>query len=92
MLGELEMPILDLFCFQVAISSFQHEHSCRGTETEEQVQKRLSNAKAEIEQGQSSGIFDHTLYNDDLEECYKSLKVLVLIRCILLHSANSCSI
>lgn len=49
----------------------------RGTETEEQVLKRLKNAKAEIEQGQSSGIFDHMLYNDNLEECYKSLKVYV---------------
>jgi guanylate kinase len=49
----------------------------RGTETEEQVLKRLRNAKAEIEQGQSSGIFDHILYNDDLEECYKSLKKLL---------------
>lgn len=49
----------------------------RGTETEEQVLKRLRNAKAEIEQGQSSGIFDHMLYNDNLEDCYKSLKVVV---------------
>ncbi|PON91714.1 Guanylate kinase [Trema orientale] len=49
----------------------------RGTETEEQVLKRLRNAKVEIEQGQSSGIFDHILYNDDLEECYKSLKKLL---------------
>ncbi|XP_062117666.1 guanylate kinase 2-like [Humulus lupulus] len=49
----------------------------RGTETEEQVLKRLRNAKAEIEQGQSSGIFDHILYNDDLEECYQSLKKLL---------------
>ncbi|TQE10936.1 hypothetical protein C1H46_003509 [Malus baccata] len=44
------------------------------TETEEQVLKRLRNAKAEIEQGQSSGIFDHMLYNDNLEDCYQSLK------------------
>lgn len=49
----------------------------RGTETEEQVLKRLRNAKAEIEQGQSSDIFDHMLYNDNLEDCYKSLKVVV---------------
>lgn len=47
----------------------------RGTETEEQILKRLRNAKAEIEQGTSSGIFDHTLYNDNLEQCYENLKV-----------------
>ena len=48
---------------------------CRGTETEEQILKRLRNAEAEIEQGKSSGIFDHFLYNDKLEECYENLKV-----------------
>ena len=47
----------------------------RGTETEEQILKRLRNAKSEIEQGHSSGIFDHIVYNDNLEKCYKTLKV-----------------
>ncbi|KAB5551809.1 hypothetical protein DKX38_009120 [Salix brachista] len=49
----------------------------RGTETEEQILKRLQNAKKEMEQGQSSGIFDHILYNDNLDECYESLKKLL---------------
>ncbi|RDX96458.1 Guanylate kinase 2 [Mucuna pruriens] len=49
----------------------------RGTETEEQVLKRLRNAQNEIEQGKSSGIFDHILYNDNLEECYENLKKLL---------------
>ncbi|KAK3217790.1 hypothetical protein Dsin_011760 [Dipteronia sinensis] len=49
----------------------------RGTESEEQILKRLRNAEAEIEQGKSSGIFDHTLYNDNLEECYENLKKLL---------------
>ncbi|KAL5124388.1 Guanylate kinase 2 [Glycine soja] len=49
----------------------------RGTETEEQVLKRLRNAQAEIEQGKSSGIFDHILYNGKLEECYENLKKLL---------------
>ncbi|KAK6945305.1 Guanylate kinase/L-type calcium channel beta subunit [Dillenia turbinata] len=46
----------------------------RATETEEQIQKRLRNARTELEQGQSSGLFDHLLVNDDLEMCYKRLK------------------
>ncbi|CAL5430875.1 unnamed protein product [Camellia sinensis] len=46
----------------------------RGTETEEQIQKRLRNARAELQQGQSSGLFEHILVNDDLETCYESLK------------------
>nr|GMD41743.1 guanylate kinase 2-like [Ipomoea batatas]GMD47951.1 guanylate kinase 2-like [Ipomoea batatas] len=49
----------------------------RGTETEEQVQKRLRNAKEELKQGQSPGLFDHILVNDDLETCYKDLKTIL---------------
>ncbi|MCL7025243.1 hypothetical protein MKW94_021462, partial [Papaver nudicaule] len=49
----------------------------RGTETEEQVQKRLQNAKIELEEGKSSGLFDHILVNCDLEICYQTLKVLI---------------
>ncbi|MED6184204.1 Guanylate kinase 2 [Stylosanthes scabra] len=49
----------------------------RGTETEEQILKRLRNAAAEIEQGKSSKIFDFILYNDNLEECYEKLKKLL---------------
>ncbi|GMH18718.1 hypothetical protein Nepgr_020559 [Nepenthes gracilis] len=49
----------------------------RGTETEEQIQKRLRNAKVELEQGRSSGLFDHILVNDDLNACYKTLKELL---------------
>ncbi|XP_010257209.1 PREDICTED: guanylate kinase 2-like [Nelumbo nucifera] len=49
----------------------------RGTETEEQVQKRLCNARLELELGRSSGLFDHILVNDDLETCYQSLKKLL---------------
>ncbi|XP_059295798.1 guanylate kinase 2-like isoform X1 [Lycium ferocissimum] len=46
----------------------------RATETEEQIQKRVQNARAELEQGKSSGLFDHILVNDDLETCYEKLK------------------
>ncbi|CAN4109121.1 unnamed protein product [Withania somnifera] len=49
----------------------------RATETEEQIQKRLRNARAELEQGKSSGLFDHILVNDDLETCYEKLKVIL---------------
>ncbi|KAF8396155.1 hypothetical protein HHK36_017768 [Tetracentron sinense] len=49
----------------------------RGTETEEQVQKRLRNARVELEHATSPGLFDHLLVNDDLETCYESLKKLL---------------
>jgi guanylate kinase len=50
----------------------------RGTETEEQIQKRLKNARAELDQSNSPGLFDHLLVNDDLETCYENLKLLSL--------------
>ncbi|KNA07494.1 hypothetical protein SOVF_171200 [Spinacia oleracea] len=49
----------------------------RGTETEDQLQKRLRNAKGELEQGRSPGLFDHVLINDDLDACYLTLKNLL---------------
>ncbi|KAJ8449861.1 hypothetical protein Cgig2_001517 [Carnegiea gigantea] len=49
----------------------------RGTETEEQIQKRLRNAKGELEQGKSPGLFDHILVNDDLDDCYQILKSIL---------------
>ncbi|KAL0453088.1 UNVERIFIED_CONTAM: Guanylate kinase [Sesamum latifolium] len=49
----------------------------RGTESEEQIQKRLRNAKAELEQRNSPGLFDHILVNDDLDTCYEKLKKLL---------------
>lgn len=50
---------------------------CRGTETEEQIKKRLRTAKNELEQFKTPGLFDHILVNDDLETCYQNLKVLL---------------
>ncbi|KAK4412972.1 Guanylate kinase [Sesamum alatum] len=49
----------------------------RGTESEEQIQKRLRNAMAELEQRNSPGLFDHILINDDLDACYEKLKKLL---------------
>nr|ACG39888.1 guanylate kinase [Zea mays] len=49
----------------------------RGTETEEQIQKRLRNAQAELDQSNEPGLFDHLLVNDDLETCYENLKKLL---------------
>ncbi|KAL0404924.1 UNVERIFIED_CONTAM: Guanylate kinase [Sesamum radiatum] len=49
----------------------------RGTESEEQIQKRLRNAKAELEQRNSPGLFDHILVNDNLDTCYEKLKKLL---------------
>ncbi|GLT88225.1 hypothetical protein SLE2022_062600 [Rubroshorea leprosula] len=63
-----------IFLCPPSMKELEQRLRARGTETEEQILKRLRNAEAEIEQGKSSGIYDHVLYNDNLEECYKNLK------------------
>ncbi|KAL0925932.1 hypothetical protein M5K25_004309 [Dendrobium thyrsiflorum] len=51
----------------------------RGTENEQQIEKRLRNAKAELLRGKSPGLFDHILVNEDLETCYQNLKTLLAL-------------
>lgn len=46
----------------------------RGTETEEQIQKRLKNAKAEIDRSGDATLFDHLLVNDKIDDTYDQLK------------------
>ncbi|XP_022966359.1 guanylate kinase 2-like [Cucurbita maxima] len=76
-----------IFICPPSMAELEKRLHARGTETEEQILKRLQNAKAEIVQGESSGIFDHILYNDNLEECYKSLKKLLGLD----GSVNTCT-
>ncbi|GFP89689.1 guanylate kinase 2 [Phtheirospermum japonicum] len=64
-----------IFISPPSFDELEHRLRARATETEEQIQKRLRNAKAELEQSNSPGLFDHILVNDDLETCYEKLKV-----------------
>lgn len=66
-----------IFVSPPSMEELEKRLRARGTETEEQILKRLLNAQAEMEQGKSPGIFDHFLYNDNLEECYENLKELL---------------
>ena len=55
--------------------SLQERLAARGTETGEQVRRRLERADAELAFAQSGHVhFDMTLVNDNLDEAYKSLK------------------
>ena len=49
----------------------------RGTETEESVQKRLRQAKNELEYSKTPGVHDIIIVNDDLETAYKELEDFV---------------
>jgi len=50
----------------------------RGTESEEAIQKRLSNAQKELLHLEKPGVVHQTIINDDLEETYLQLKKQIL--------------
>lgn len=49
----------------------------RGTESELQIQTRLANAAEEIAYGTKDGNFDFVLINDNLEESFQRLLVII---------------
>lgn len=49
----------------------------RGTEKDEDVQKRLEQAKAEIEYADTEGVHDKIIVNDDLDRAFKELEEFV---------------
>lgn len=66
-------------CYRIFISppnleELEERLRARGTETEEVIQRRLANARFEM---QESSKFDHIIINDDLERAYQELQNLV---------------
>jgi guanylate kinase len=49
----------------------------RGTEKEESIQKRLAQAKNELEYSKTDGAHDLIIVNDDLEQAYKELVAFI---------------
>ena len=49
----------------------------RGTEKEESIQKRLAQARNEMEYSKTEGVHDLIIVNDDLETAYKELENFV---------------
>ena len=45
----------------------------RGTETEEQIANRLAEAESEVKAATESGVYDHTVVNDDLETAVRKV-------------------
>jgi guanylate kinase len=56
------------------MTELEHRLRGRGTETEDKIQKRMENAKWEVECKDEPGLFDHQIVNDDLEVAYAALK------------------
>ncbi|XP_057982142.1 guanylate kinase 2 [Malania oleifera] len=66
-----------IFICPPSIQELENRLRERGTESDEQIKKRVHNAAAELEQGKSPDLFAHILENDDLEKCYINLKKLL---------------
>ncbi len=49
----------------------------RGTEKEESIQKRLQQAKLELEYSKTEGVHDTIIVNDDKEEAYRQLEAFI---------------
>lgn len=49
----------------------------RGTEKEESIQKRLKQARVELEYAKTGDVHDLIIVNDDLEKAYKELEEFV---------------
>jgi guanylate kinase len=49
----------------------------RGTEKEESIQKRLEQARKEIEYSNVEGVHDLIIVNDDLDKAYEELEAFI---------------
>lgn len=64
-----------LFIAPPSMAELEKRLRGRGTEKEESIEKRLANAKAELEYGQTAGEFDKYLVNSDLDSTFEELVV-----------------
>ena len=74
------MPILDpkfIFIAPPSIEVLKERLIGRGTETKETLERRFSNAKAELEYGLKEGNFNAIVVNDDLEQACEDFELAV---------------
>ncbi|GCB22321.1 guanylate kinase [Aspergillus awamori] len=63
-----------LFLAPPSVEELEKRLRGRGTETEESLTKRLTQAKNELEYAKQPGAHDKTVVNDDLEKAYTELR------------------
>lgn len=67
-----------LFIAPPSMEELERRLRGRGTETEEAVQKRLEQAKKEMEFSKVEGVHDKIIVNEDLEKAYQQLEGWVM--------------
>lgn len=67
------IPARFVFIKPPSLNELERRLRGRGTETEDSIQKRLHQARAELEYADTPGVHDKIIVNDDLETAYKEL-------------------
>jgi len=67
-----------LFLAPPSVEELERRLRGRGTETEESLQKRLTQAKNELEYSKQPGAHDKVVVNDDVETAYKELRDYII--------------
>lgn len=65
---------LSIFIAPPSMSTLERRLRDRRTENEESIQRRIENARKEVEYGTKKGSFDEVVVNDDLELAFLSLR------------------
>eukprot|EP00735_Rhodelphis_limneticus_P013314 TRINITY_DN6939_c0_g1::TRINITY_DN6939_c0_g1_i1::g.13400::m.13400 TRINITY_DN6939_c0_g1::TRINITY_DN6939_c0_g1_i1::g.13400 ORF type:complete len:287 (+),score=33.12,sp/Q2QPW1/GMK1_ORYSJ/57.30/4e-71,Guanylate_kin/PF00625.16/2.2e-60,AAA_33/PF13671.1/3.2e+03,AAA_33/PF13671.1/8.3e-05,DUF258/PF03193.11/3.1e+03,DUF258/PF03193.11/0.0015,AAA_17/PF13207.1/0.0013,AAA_22/PF13401.1/0.01,AAA_22/PF13401.1/3.8e+02,AAA_16/PF13191.1/0.0059,AAA_18/PF13238.1/0.013,Miro/PF08477.8/0.015,RNA_helicase/PF00910.17/0.065,AA len=71
---------LNPFCLFVSppsLDSLEARLRGRATETEEAIQKRLKNAKGEMDATKEPGLFNQIIVNDELDEAFERFKISI---------------
>ena len=75
---ELRKHSLSVFVFPPSFEELERRLRSRGLNSEDDIQRRLEKASAEIEQGLS--FYDYVIINDDLDLAAENLKAAIITR------------
>ena len=77
---ESRLPVRPRFLFLSPPSLEILEQRLRGrnTDTEAQIQRRLAQAKVEMEFAQTGGVHEKTVVNDDLDTAYEEVRDFII--------------
>jgi guanylate kinase len=67
-----------LFLAPPSVEELERRLRGRGTETDESLEKRLNQAKNELEFSKQPGAHDKIVVNDDLDTAYKELRDFIV--------------
>lgn len=70
------LPAIFAFISPPSLDELERRLRGRGTESEEQITTRLTNARDEMASLEETGLYDHILINSDLDSCFKELQAV----------------